>query len=293
MEPAVPHRTAPLFPRDRFFWIGVVVWGASVLPSLIPVLPAEVTFAWADQYSDVPGLIFVLVAAALAIRRASSQRERVFWRLLVGCITGWLAVRGLYLLIPYEEWGTATDLTADLFYLGGYLCVALAVERRPDRHPGTGGPGRLQRAEAAGTLVFAFALLTYLVLLPSVFNPEVYASWVSSLLLFAVLDAFLLARGISLLRGSLEKGWRLPLRWLTAVFAIWLVGDLGEGLMYLDVIPFTEPGTPWDLIWHLPSLALLASVRSRRWYQPPMPPGGHGDPDVMERLTPGGGSPAT
>lgn len=291
MDPAVPRPKSAGLRGDWFFWTGFVLWGASIVPSLFPVLSPDLTYVWADQYSDVPGLTMALAAAALAIRKATSQRERVFWRLLVACIIGWLSVRGLYALIPYEQWGTGMDLASDLLYLGGYLCAALAVERRPDRHPGSAGGGRLQRVESAGTLVFAFGLLAYFVLIPSVFNPEVYASWVSSLLLYAVLDAFLVVRGISLLRSDVGEGWRRPIRWLTLAFAAWLVGDVCEGLMYLDVLPYSDPGTVWDLIWHVPAILLLASIRSRTWGEPrSRRPQGQRGPEVMERLTPGAGS---
>lgn len=253
--------------RDPFLWAGLAMWVASLLPSFLPVLSPEWTFTWADQYSDAPSLALVLLAAALQVGRASKQRERVFWRLVVGCLLGWLAVRGLYLLVPYDYWGTGLDLASDILYLGGYLCLALALERRPDRNPSNGAQSKVKRVESLGTLIFAFGLLTYFVLVPSIFNPEVYASWVSSLLLYAVLDAFLLVRTLTLLRGGLEPGWQPAMRWIAVTFAFWFIGDLLEGLMYLEAIRWVDPGTPLDLIWHVPALTLLIAVRTRRTQQ--------------------------
>lgn len=275
MESAVPRPPSPgeghgLIARDAFFWSCAVVWVLSLLPSLLGVLPPDPAFIWADQFLDAPTLALVLVAASLRVRVAEDQRERVFWRFLSGCTIAWLAVRGLYLIVPYKERGIRFDLVTDVFYLVGYLCVALAVEGRPDQRPEGGARGRERRIESLGTLVFGFGLLSYFALVPSVFNPEVYASWVSSMLLYSVLDVYLLVRGVEFLRSGLAPGWRAPMGWLSATFVLWLVGDLTEGLMYMEAIPFIEPGTPWDLLWALPPLTLLLAVRSRSWARSPL-----------------------
>lgn len=270
MESASPRPPSPgegrgVIARDVFFWSCAVVWALSILPSLLAVLPPEPAFAWADQFLDAPTFALVFVAASLRVRHAEDQREKVFWRFLSGCMIAWLSVRGLYLIVPYEERGMRFDLTTDVLYLAGYLCVALAMEGRPDQRPENGPGARERRIESLGTLVFGFGLLSYFALVPSVFNPEIYASWVSSMLLYAVLDVYLLVRGLEILRSGLAPGWRAPLGWLCVSFALWLVGDLTEGLMYMEAIPFVEPGTPWDLLWALSPLTLLLAVRSRSW----------------------------
>ena len=267
MEPANGLSPIPGTPtslvKDPMVVAGLAVWVASILPSLAPVLSPDITLTWADQYSDAPMLILVLLTAALQVRRSPRQRERVFWRLVVGGILGWLSVRGLYLLVPFEHWGTGLDLASDLLYLAGYLAMALALERRPDQAAPRGPDERMERVESIGTLIFSFGLLAYFILIPSVFNPQVYASWVSSLLLYAVLDLYLLVRVLNILRTQPGAGWRRPYRWLSLTFAAWLVGDLTEGLMYLETIPFVFPGTPLDILWHLPGLFLLLAIRQR------------------------------
>ena len=253
--------TSPV--RDPVVLLGFLVWVISLLPSLAPVLSPGLTLTWADQYSDAPVLTLVLLAAGAQVKRSHRQRERVFWRLVVGGVLGWLSVRALYVLVPFEQWGTGLDLASDLFYLAGYLAVALALERRPDQAPARGPDEGMERVESLGTLIFSFGLLTYFILIPSVFNPQVYASWVSSLLLYAVLDLYLLVRVLTILRDHPQGGWRGAYRWLALTFAAWLVGDLTEGLMYLETIPFVFPGTPLDLLWHLPGLFLLLAIRQR------------------------------
>ncbi len=235
-----------------------------MLPSLVSVLPPDPTFYWADQYNDVPTLGFVIAAAALRVRVARERKERTFWRLFIGCVMGWMAVRALYVLVPYSDRGVKSDLFSDLSYLFGYLCLVVALELRPDRDP----PGltRVRRVESLGTLAFAFLMLSYFTLAPSVFNPEAYASWVTSLLLYAVLDAWLLLRTLRLLRTDLVPEWVVPMRFLAGALALWLIGDVAEGLMYMEAIPYMDSGAPTDLIWTTPTLLLFLAARSRGWF---------------------------
>lgn len=249
--------------QDRLLQAGALVWLLSFLPSLVGVAEPSPVFYWVDQYNDVPTLLFVLAAAGLGVRRAEGRRERVFWGLVLACMAGWMMVRVLYVLVPYGQRGLKTDLFSDVCYLFGYLCLALALELRPDRD--APGAGRFERMEALSTLVFAFLVLTYLTLMPAVFDPAIYSSWVSSMFLYAVLDVYLVARGVALLRSGTEPGWAAPMGWLTATFALWLVGDLLEGFMYMELIPFIDPGTPLDVLWLGPVLLLLVAVRSRAW----------------------------
>ncbi len=239
------------------------MWLLSLLPSLRGVEFEDVGFTWADQYSDVPTMALVLVAMSLLASHAQERAEGRFWRLMSGCVLAWLGVRVLYFFVPFDAQGIGFDLVTDVLYLVGYFLIALGLETPPDRAPEGGSRGRERRVESLGTLVFGFGLLTYFVVVPAVFDPDIYASWVSSMLLYAVLDVYLLTRAVTLLRGGLAPGWRAPMGWLAVTLGLWLVGDLTEGLMYLETIPFVDPGTPWDVLWALPSLTLLIAVRSR------------------------------
>jgi hypothetical protein len=247
----------------------VTVWCLSVLPSLLGTVPFEPAFYWADQYNDVPTLGFVVVAAVQRLRVARERKERTFWRLFMGCVAGWIAVRGLYVVVPYEARGVKSDLFSDLSYLVGYLCLVVALELRPDRDP----PGftRVRRVESLGIVTFGFLMLSYFTLAPSVFNPEAYASWSTSLMLYAVLDAWLLVRALRLLHTDLAPEWVVPMRFLAGAMALWLIGDVLEGLMYLEAIPYLNSGTPADLLWTTPMLLLLLVVRSRAWQDRPPP----------------------
>lgn len=254
---------APALVRDPYMGVGVVVWVLCALPSLVPVLPEDLLYSWADQYSDVPSLLLVMGLAVVRARSVAEGRERFFWGVVAATLVCWLSVRLLYLLIPYETWGVGTDLTSDLLYLAGYFLLAVVLED-PPREERVDEAAKGARVESVGTLVFAMGILTYFVLAPSVFTPDLYAAWVSSLLLYSVLDVYLLARCLRIVgQADLQEGWRTTFGWLGATFGLWLAGDLTEGLMYLEWLPFVYAGTPLDLLWHAPSLTLLVALRAR------------------------------
>lgn len=245
--------------RDPFLGLGLVAWCLSALPSLLPGPAGDLAYAWADQYSDVPTMTLVMTAALLRAARAPQKRERLFWRLLVAGLAGWMTIRGAYLMIPYDARGMGFDLASDAFYLSGYLFIALALELGLS----PGGEDRVRRVESVGTLVFGFALLSYFTVAPSVFNPEAYADWVSSLFLYALFDLYLVVRLAVVYRSLPDPAWRRTLPWLGLTFSLWLVGDVTEGLMYRGVIGLWEPARPTDLLWLAPPMTLLVAVRVR------------------------------
>lgn len=203
------------------------------------------------------------MAMAISRHGAEEHGERVFWGLLMGYPGAWLVARVLYLVVPYNGNGILSDQVTDLSYLVGYLCVVLALEFRPRLSYAQGG--RAHPVERLGVLLYGFFLLSYFTLAPSIFRPELYITWVPSMLLFSVMDTYLLVRMWRLLRDGVDPSWVAPFRWLWAVFLVWLAGDLTEGLMYMGAIPYTDPGTPADVLWVAPGLLLLVAARSRSW----------------------------
>lgn len=245
--------------KDPLLGIGVLAWFLSALPSLLPGDPSDLAFVWADQYSDVPTVTLVIAAALMRAARTPLRSERLFWRLLAVGLGGWMIVRGLYLLIPYENRGIGFNLASDACYLAGYLFIALALELGL----APGAEVRVRRVEAVGTLVFGFTMLSYFTFAPSVFNPAAYTEWVSSLFLYALFDLYLVVRFVTIQRSMSDPSWRQAMPWLGVTFLLWLAGDVTEGLMYRGTLPMSEPALPSDLLWLAPSLTLLVAVRVR------------------------------
>lgn len=287
-----PGPRLPAASRDPVVWLGVAVWLLALLPSYIAVGTPEAAYSWADQYAD--GAIYV-VALLVALHRARvspGARQRDTFLLLGMVSAAVLGVRVLYATIPEEAWGWGADLSSDLFYLLGYLALALALERRADRIPAPGHRANLQHLEIAGAMVFALGLLAYLVLVPGIFHPDLYASWVPSLLLYGVLDLFLLSRVWHVYHSGRAPQWRRCYFLLGVTVLAWFVTDVAEGLMYLGTLPWVDAGTPLDTVWHVPGLLFFLALRSHDW---PVPERWENrDPDQREsqfrRLLPQGSS---
>jgi signal transduction histidine kinase len=268
-------------------WVGVVVWVLCLVPSLAPVFSPELALLYAERFADIGPYLTIFLAAALVSRSAGS-RERSFWTLWGLALASWIGAQMVYAAVPTDAWSTRWDLTADGLFLGGYLLMAVALQRRPDRTPPAGYTSRLRQTELVATLGFAVGLLVYFIVIPRYFAPEVYATRVPSLVLWTVLDAFLMVRLLVLIATEPRPGWVWPYRFLLVACAAWLAGDGVETLMFLGTIGTVEGGTPLDLLWQLPSLAILLAVVSRGWPEPPSS-GDHGIARVMlERLQPGG-----
>jgi len=141
------------------------VWAVTLLPSFLPVLSVDATFAWADRYSELIPLA-VTLAFLVAASRVPAARERTFWLLLAGMVVTMLVNKALYVLVPVSEWEAAIDVSHDAMYLVSYFLVALALERRPDRNPAKRHSAALRHVETSGLLVFLFGLLGYFIVIP-------------------------------------------------------------------------------------------------------------------------------
>ena len=113
--------------------------------------------------------------------------------------------------------------------------------------------------------MFVFGLLGYFIVLPSIFVPESYGSWVPSLAMYVVLDAYIALRLIAVLRSRIGPDWRWTYRAIAAAYGLWFFADIAEGLLLLDAVPQIDAGTPLDLLWHLPILCILIAIQCRTW----------------------------
>ena len=114
-----------------------------------------------------------------------------------------------------------------------------------------------------GFVVFAFGLLIYFAIIPGAMNPEVYDTWIPSLLLYVVLDVYVVMRLVYLRRASSGSHWETVYTWLLATAVLWMVTDSYEALSYIGVVPFVWSGTVLDLVWFSPFFTVVVAARSR------------------------------
>lgn len=232
----------------------MIVWIVTLLPSFIPIFSPETTSLLVDGYLDIPSMFVLAWALVRAHSSSSSGRERTFWLLLAFSATDYLGVRALKMFGTLEFLESAAAVfTEDLLYVAATMAVVLALERRPDRAAVTGHRGQLRLLELVGALLFASGLITYFVFIPGVFHPEYYRSWGPSLLLFSVLDAYIVLRVVSILRDRVAPEWVRSYRWLGATYFTWFVADLFEGGITMGWVPGFDSG-------HIVALAAAAAA---------------------------------
>jgi signal transduction histidine kinase len=247
--------------RDRIAVATLVVWALGCLPYALPL-----GRVWLDDYQAYvlfPLLIAMVVLASFSgVTRLELPQERQFWTLIGAAFGIWLISYVPYFAVAADSRSVQRDLVDDLFYLGFYLCLLLALEVRP--HLATTSPiaDRERWIKSLGTTLLALASLGYFVLVPAALAPQDYASWVPSYYLYLAFDAFLLARLAALAAGAGSARWRLLYGALAASTLLMLAVDALELADRLGVMRF-ESGAATDVIWTVPLVAYAWSARLR------------------------------
>ena len=199
----------------------------------------------------------VLFGFQRELGRAGNAPEKRFWRFLILAYSLWWGVRVVYVAAEPGEPGVAGSLMAGGLYAGFYLAFLLAVESRPDTPASDERLTRPRRLEDYATVVFALGVLTYFLLLPYALHntdPQAITLWHA---MIVGLDAALLYRLVSAVRGCESPRWRTVYSLLAGAVALWIPGDL------LNLFPgITSGGQPvlFDLFFDLSLLISLASA---------------------------------
>jgi len=235
--------------------------GLAVVPYVVPVLSPE-TMTWFSDSVVLPPILALAIGALLyGLPDFPDERERRFWELLAAALVLYLAVE----MLDWLPWDTETaDLLGDFLYVGFYAALLLALRIRPDRPPSPRNRWA-EGLEAAGTLVFTGALAAYYLVVPGIWTPAEYESWVPSLLLFGTLDCYVVAGVAVRWRTTRSPRWRRLYGLLLIPVTLWLLTDMVEALGWLHVLPYLPGGTFLDFVWLAPVaiLVVIARVRQR------------------------------
>jgi len=239
-----------------------LLWGAAglLLAILLPYWPQALTPDQREIYAETYPIFLILATIGFfqyRLRRLGSRHERVFWNLWSLAYAICLIPRVWDQFISYtDHLEVAVNLIQDVLYLGFYLPIILALEAKAHRQAEIGARGWLRRWRTVGGIVFAFALLVYLVLIPAVAGPEDYRSQLPSYLFYILLDAYVALRLAAFRSSAGDRRWRLVYTWLLATALLWMVGDTANLLMWAGFVPWVASGTPWDFLW-LPQYATV------------------------------------
>jgi PAS domain S-box-containing protein len=246
--------------RDPALLALPIVLVGLVLPYLLRGLDPAAVY-WFGEYFGQPVLLVVVLWAVLrGVRSIHSSAERRFWRLIALGIGFNLLVRGLY-LVPGLSQGDGS-VVVDVCYALFYFSLIRALQLRPDREDEP-REGPLAIVETAATAVFLAGLVFYFVLIPRIVTPEGYGTWVPSLIMYWVLDAYLVATLIYMHQSSVSHRWRVTYAWLGLAALLWAATDMYEALWYLHRVSWIDDGSIWNTVWYVPYALVGIAARLR------------------------------
>ena len=248
--------------RDPIIWVALLVSAGTLLLYLIQPFQVDTWQKVTEHYVMLPMLMVALVALAAGIGRIEQDRERRFWRLWTVAVGFWLLIQSLYAFLPVEYWVRAFDVGIDSLYLAFYLTIILALSLNPHRTGTIPTDPVRRRFEDVAAAVVVFALMTYFVVIPAVFKPETHDTWTPSLLLYVILDVFILLRFLYMLSDCWSTRWTTLYVMLGLTATLWASTDLLEGLSYLGVAAADfDAGGALDWPWFLLLATLTVAAR--------------------------------
>lgn len=246
------------FLEDPYMRIAGVCLLLVAIPYVVPVFSPNAQLEYGDLYATLPFHLLTFLAAVVAGRRQTVAAARRFWFFVAAASACWIGekVLGMALGVGFLE--SPAGLVNDLLFVSFYLFFALAIEQEPHRGA---RPERLMRLRRVGAAVSVFCLLVYFAVLPAALNVEAYVSWLPSMLLFLLLDVYVLARFILLSRSEGAGAWRGIYLLLAMTAALWLMTDILEAFAVAGAIQLPPPGHPIDAVFFPKFFTLIAAAR--------------------------------
>ncbi len=250
--------------RDRVFRLAVAVGVLALTPSFLPLLTPAGYERYAHYYSDIPLILLVVLAFRLRSPPLPSRAERRFWDVLSLGAVSWLSVKVLDLVVPLElAQHPHLQLVRAAGFAGLYLAFVTAIELQPHAADGPQA-SRPARLETRGAIALALGLFAYFAVIPTALAQRPSETTVPRLLVYLLLDLYLLVRLTMLLASRAPgRGWRLSYAGLLLAVLCWAGADAAETLARAALLSEDASGRILDILWLPPFLALVAAARLR------------------------------
>ena len=248
--------------KDRVAQIFAAGFVALHLPFFFSILSPEALAAYAESQIELFTLPLAAFACLAGVKRLRGERERLLWQGIAAALGVWWFLRTVEFLTPGKWAGVGTALFGDILYVLFYMVVLYVVGTRPHIEDVDERAESIWRQELVGLLVFVLALLTYLVLVPSVVTPGRYQTWLPSMSLYIILDLFLAGWFALLVVRSKTARWRTIYTLLGVTAGLWAFTDGLEALIHAGKLDWKN-GALTDLLWALPPIALVLAARVR------------------------------
>jgi len=250
--------------RDPVVRATLALLVVGLLLYLLPVVSSDWLANFSTLVLDLPLIALLIVGCLWRLGRVD-QEDRGFWFLLTAAFSCWLVQQVLGWVSFELDWtAVGFSIAEAVLYVVLYMFLSLAFEQRLGRDGDSRARSRLSNAlKTTGTSLFAFGMLIYFAAIPGAAGIDPWDNIAPGLLLYVVLDVYLVIRLSSLRSGASDQRWRTIYSWLLAMACSWVVLDLTEALMWAEVVPWVDPGSPLDLLW-LASFPLgIAAIRVR------------------------------
>lgn len=246
--------------RDPIVRLQLAAVAIVAAPFFVPRFSTDQLWSWSVM-TELPLLVITLAAFRLGFDRLTDPAERRFWNLWSVAILAW-TVKAVAAIatIRVEQPSIGFEVALNCVFFLFYFMAAMALESRPNLSE-SALASALRVVERLGTFVFFIGLLLYLSVVPAILDPENYIS--SSLLMYVILDAYLIIRLGIFLGGTRAPEWRRTYLWMLVTACLWLVTDGIEMLSWAGPLDWIETGSPVDLMWLPGWVTLVAAARTR------------------------------
>ena len=203
-------------------------------------------------------------------RNKFGKSEINFWKALSFSYCLWWLVNTLYVVWQPGAWNATLNIITDSIFLIFYACWLVALSFMPHvQHK-----NNLHRSDrwlsGAALVVLTLFMFLYFILIPSRITPEIYASWVPSLLLYTTLDGLLALLFLWFALKTNSRRWQWIFGMLAVLSMLTAGLDLLEALNYANRFEWANANYA-DTIWSLP-LLLVVMVARARYFEFPKPP---------------------
>jgi signal transduction histidine kinase len=257
--------------RDRCVQAYAAAFAVTLGVFVAPGIPSAFLTSYGQAAYLTPFVALVTLAAFMDLHLVTDQEERRFWGALGVTGLAWLASLGLSTVRAGGQASVVIDVAIDTTYLVSYLPLLMAIEWRP--HDGVPlipwEPDRWAHVVTAALL--AGGWYVYFIGIPVWFDETFYGSSIPGILLYLVLDAFIVSLYLFVGRRCEVARWRI-IYWAVGIaIAAMTMTDLADLLVDAGILGW-RTGEVTDLWWCLPPFAFTIAIRLRHTALPAAAP---------------------
>lgn len=229
---------------DPLFAAAILTWVLSLFTFFVPSLD-PLYLKYSVTPSEFVLLAFAIVLFLRAAYRAEKEPARNFWLLIATGFSCWMLGKVSAIWSVVDD-GWDPTLVVDVFYLGYFVFIVVAVELRLEarNYP----LWRINYGTSAVTgVLLLLAVFSYFSLVPYLAGTTVYSSYSH---VYAAFDVYLAGRFIVASVQTAEVSWSRMYRTLSLAFVLVAIVDVISWLYEIEWIEYRRSNV-LNIFWHL------------------------------------------